>query len=683
MRATVFRRPIRPGADRNWTRVLQVARHATQVATLVCLLPPSFGAHAQPSASDAGGRSFETRCAVCHGGDGNGSDRAPSLLDFIAGNSDQHIAALIRAGVRAMPPHDIGDPEMAQLLAFLHQLRPPGGTVAAAPQRRTVPLDGGEPLQGKILDETNFNLALAADDGRIHLLERTADGYREPPVLPKADWPRYDGSFTSNRHSALDQINAANVRRLALQWMFAVDGAPRLEATPVVVDGIMYVTAVNAVFALDARSGRQLWAYRRPRTQGLLGEAAGGANRGVGIGGGRVVALTDNAHLIALDAGSGRLIWDVAMTDWPESQYSASAAPLVIGKHVVTGVAGGEEGARGFVASYDLEDGRREWQFWTIPKPGERLSDTWVGHALEHGCGATWMSGSYDPDLDLVYWAVGNPCPDFNGAERKGSNLYTDSVLALKPDSGALQWYFQFTPHDTHDYDAAEPLVLVDDVHAGRPRRLLVQANRNGFFFVLDRTDGKFLSATPFVSKVTWASGYTQAGAPIPRSDGEPTPEGNLACPAAGTNWMSASYDPRLQLFYFSVSDRCGITRLRPEPFEMGKRYFNGTGSAVPGGTRSVRALDIRSGRTVWDYEQVGTGRSSSGTLSTQGGLVFFGEDSGVFTALDARTGKPLWHFSANNQYRASPMTYMVGGKQFVCIASAAGYLAFALADPD
>jgi alcohol dehydrogenase (cytochrome c) len=278
-------------------------------------------------------------------------------------------------------------------------------------------------------------------------------------------------------------------------------------------------------------------------------------------------------------------------------------------------------------------------------------------------------------------WEI--PAPISTARERKGRNLYTDSVLALEPGSGTLKWYFQFTPHDTHDYDAAEPLVLVDDFQGDHPRHLLVQANRNGFFFVLDRTTGKFLSATPYVGKVTWASGYTQAGAPIMRPDAEPTPDGNLVCPAAGTNWMSASYDPLLQLFYFSVTDRCGITKLRPAPFEMGKRYFNGTGSTVPGGTRSVRALDIRSGRTVWDYVQIGTGRSASGTLSTQGGLVFFGEDSGVFSALDARTGKPLWHFPANNMFRASPMTYMVGGKQFVCIATAAGFLAFGLADQD
>jgi alcohol dehydrogenase (cytochrome c) len=678
MHATVFRRLIRRAAK------------LSTPAALVALWSLACGAFAQQSAQQSlqqsvqltapeeGRRSFETRCAVCHGGDGNGSERAPSLLDFVAHNSDEQIAALVRAGRRAMPAHDIDAAEMIPLLAFLHTLQPPAGTAAPERQRRALVLDTGETLQGKLLDETNFNVALATDDGKIHLIERDGAGYREPSILPKADWPRYDGSFTSNRHSELEQINTANVEHLSLRWLFAIPGAPRLEATPVVVNGIMYVTAVNAVYALDARNGRPLWTYQRPRTPGLLGEAAGGANRGVGIGGGRVVMMTDNAHLIALDAASGLLVWDVAMTDWPASQYSASGAPLIVGEHVVTGVAGGEEGARGFVASYRLDTGVREWQFWTIPKPGEKLAETWVGDALEHGCGATWMSGSYDPELDLVYWAVGNPCPDFNGAGRKGRNLYTDSVVALKPNSGELKWYFQFTPHDTHDYDAAEPLLLVDDSYGGRLRHLLVQANRNGFFYVLDRTNGQFLSAKPFVSQVTWATGYTPAGVPLLRVDSEPTPDGNPVCPAAATNWMSASYDPKLRLFYVSATDRCNITRLRPAPFEMGKRYFNGTNSAGPEGERSVRALDLESGKTVWDYVQVGAGHSSSGTLST-GGLIFFGEDSGLFTALDAKTGKPVWHFSANNMFRASPMTYMVGGKQFVCIASAGGFYAFAL----
>jgi alcohol dehydrogenase (cytochrome c) len=683
MRETVFRKrtgiatkgpPIR-------ARGFAQFRAAPLAGSLACLLLFTLGADAQPSSASTGEPSFETRCAVCHGGDGKGSDRAPGLIDFVAGHPDGQIASLVREGIRGMPSHNIADPEMADLLEFLHTLQRAAGTGAQAMQPRTVILDTGVVLVGRVLNETNFNLQLATADGKIHLLALDHEVYREPSLLPKSDWPRYDGSFTSNRNSPLDQINTSNVQHLSLQWMFPVPGAPRLEATPIVVDGVMYVTAVNTVFAIDARSGRQLWVYRRPRTPGLLGEAAGGANRGVGIGAGHIVLMTDNAHLIALDMSSGKLQWDVAMTDWPESQYSASGAPLVIGNRVITGVAGGEEGARGFVASYDIATGKRDWQFWTIPKPGEKLSETWVGNALEHGCGATWMSGSYDPNLDLVYWAVGNPCPDFNGAQRRGSNLYTDSVLALQPETGELKWYFQFTPHDTHDFDAAEPLVLVDEFYRGRARNLLVQADRNGFFFVLDRANGKLLSATPFVSKVTWASGYTKEGKPIMRSEVEPTAAGNLICPAQGTNWMSASYSTLLKLFYFSATDRCGTAKLIPAPFEMGKRFFNGAGSATQSGTRSVRALDIQSGKTVWDYVQVGAGRSASGTLSTDGGLVFFGEDSGVFSALDGRTGKPLWHFFANDTFRASPMTFMLGGKQYVCIATAAGYLAFGLPD--
>jgi alcohol dehydrogenase (cytochrome c) len=652
-------------------------------ATPLWLLLVTFAVGAQQP-PPGGANSFATRCAVCHGGDGNGSERAPSLLGYVAAHPDEQIAMLIRSGVRAMPAHDIADPEMTGLLAFLHSLRAPGA--AQALERRSVGLASGETLVGNVLNETRFNLQLATDDGRIHLLTRDGDAYREPSLLPKQDWPRYDGSLTASRNSVLDQINPSNVKNLRMAWMLPVPGAPRLEATPVVLDGIMYVTAANTVIALDAATGRQIWQYKRPQTPGLLGEAAGGANRGVGIAGNHVFMMTDNAHLLALERSTGKLLWDVPMTDWPRSQYSASGAPLVVGEHVYAGVAGGEEGARGFLASYNAETGAREWQFWTIPKPGDtgKIASTWVGSALEHGCGATWLSGSYDADLDTLYWAVGNPCPDFNGADRKGDNLYTDSVIALDPRTGTLKWYFQFTPHDTHDYDSVEPLLLVDEPFGGRPRKLLVQANRNGFFFVLDRTNGELLLAKPFVSKVTWASGYTHDGRPILKSDFEPTPDGNLVCPAAGTNWMSSAYNAQLKMFYFAATDRCSITKLIPAPFEMGKRYFNGTGSAAPQagtGTHSIRALDIQTGNTIWDYPQVGNGRSASGTLSTDGGLVFFGEDSGLFTALDAKTGKPLWHFAVNDNFRASPMTYMVGGKQYVCIAAAAGFVSFALPD--
>jgi alcohol dehydrogenase (cytochrome c) len=648
---------------------------------LLCFLVFASAAKAQQSTQGPGARSFNTRCAVCHGGDGNGNERAPSILKFVSSNSDEQIAALIRMGVRAMPPHQIDDSEMKDLLGFVHTLGPaiPAGT----PQERqgTAKMADGRILQGAVLNETNFDMQMATPDGKVHLLIREGETYRENSLLPKMDWPRYDGSYSSNRNSSLAQINTTNVGHLALKWMFPVPDAPRLESTPIVIDGIMYVTAVNAAYALDATTGRQLWVYRRPATPGLLGEAAGGANRGCAIAGERLFMVTDNAHLIALNKTNGKLLWDIAMTDWPKSQYSATGAPLIVGDLVITGVAGGEEGARGFVAAYRISTGERAWQFWTIPKPGEPLSETWIGSALEHGCGATWMSGSYDPDLNLLYWSVGNPCPDYNGQDRQGDNLYTDSVLALQPETGELKWHFQFTPHDTHDWDADEPLMLIDATFEAKPRRLLVQANRNGFFYVLDRTNGEFLLAKPFVKNGTWASGYTQNGKPILLPNSDPTPEGTLVCPGSASNWMSASYNPSLKLFFFSASEICVISRLTPAPFEMSKRFFNGTTSRVPNGTRSIRALDIETGNIVWDYPQTVGGMDFTGVLSTDGGLVFIGEDSGVFTALDGRTGKPLWHWPANELFRASPMTYMVGGKQYICIAGPAGFLAFGLPD--
>jgi len=647
---------------------------------LLCFLLFGTAADAQNTAGP-GAQSFDTRCAVCHGGDGNGNERAPGITSFVSSNSDEQIAALIRKGVRAMPPHQIADPEMKDLLAFIHTLASISAAVRPQERRGTAKMQDGRVLQGTILNETNFDMQMATPDGTLHLLVRDGETYRENSMLPKLDWPRYDGSYSSNRNSSLTQVDTTNVGRLTLKWMFPIPDAPRLESTPVVVDGIMYVTAVNAAYALDATTGRQLWKYSRPATPGLLGEASGGANRGVALAGDRLFMLTDNAHVLALNKNTGKLLWDVAMTDWPKSQYSATGVPLIIGDLVIAGVAGGEEGARGFIAAYHIATGQQAWRFWTIPKPGERLSETWIGNALEYGCGATWMSGSYDPDLDLLYWSVGNPCPDYNGHDRQGDNLYTDSVLAIKPETGELKWYFQFTPHDTHDWDADEPLILVDSLFGGKQRKLLVQANRNGFFFVLDRTDGEFLLGKPFVANGNWASGYTKDGKPILLPNVDPTPGGILVCPGSGTNWMSAAYNPSLNLFFFSASEICVSSRLIPAPFEMGKRFFNGATTRIPGGARSIRALDIETGNTVWSYPQTAGGADFTGILSTDGGIVFFAEDSGILTALDGKTGKPLWHWPANELFRASPMTYMVGGKQYITIAGPAGFLSFGLPD--
>ena len=495
------------------------------------------------------------------------------------------------------------------------------------------------------------------------------------------NWTSYNGSDNGNRYSTLEQINTANVKRLVPKWIFPVPGAPRLEATPVVMDGIMYVTASNEAYALDATSGRRIWQYHEPRTNGILGEAAGGAQRGVAVSGDRVFMVTDGARLLALNRWNGQKIWDVQMGDYRKDNVSATGAPLVVGDLVVAGVAGGEEGVRGFVDAYRVSDGVRAWRFWTIPKRGEKLAETWIGNALEHGCGASWMTGSYDPVLDLIYWGIGNPCPDYNGDERKGDNLYTDSVVALNAKTGELKWYFQFTPHDTHDWDADEPILLIDEPWQGRPRKLVVQANRNGFFFVLDRTNGELLLATPFV-KVNWATGYGKDGRPILVPDfNESSHEGTLTCPRAGANWPSASYSPISKLFFVTAAETCAIVKKVDGPFQPGERYFGGNATGVPGGRGYIRALDVHTGNKVWEYAPAGTGGGSSGTLATAGELVFIGESSGLFTALDARTGKPLWSFPANQAWRASPMTYMAGGKQFVVLAGPGGFFSFGLAD--
>ncbi len=476
--------------------------------------------------------------------------------------------------------------------------------------------------------------------------------------------------------------------RLALRWFFPISDVRFVEGTPAVADGILYLTSVNQVYALDAASGREIWRYIRPRSEGLMGDAAIGLNRGVSIAGNRLFTVTDDAHLIALDRFTGELLWDTEMAD-SSDHYGGTAAPLAVGDLVIAGVSGGDTGMRGFLDAYDASTGKRAWRFWTIPAPGEPQSQTWGDNpkTLERGCGATWLTGSYDPELNLLYWPVGNPCPDMNGDVRPGDNLYTDSVLALKPKTGELQWHFQFTPHDTHDWDAEEPLLLIDQTFQGRPRKLLVQANRNGFLYVLDRTSGEFLLGEPFAHQ-TWAKGIDAAGRPIVHPESTPTVEGSLTCPAirGATNWMSTAYHPGTKLFYMLVHESCNIYSKEPEhqPWQRDRGYMGGSFRLAPGtaNQKFIRALDIQTGKLVWEYPQTGTRQTYSGVLSTAGGLVFFGEDSGAFAALDATTGKLLWHLQLNQDWKASPMTYMVGGRQYVVIGGLSGFWAFALPEP-
>ena len=488
--------------------------------------------------------------------------------------------------------------------------------------------------------------------------------------------------MSGNRYSTLDSINTSNVAGLAPRWMFPVGSAKRLEGTPVVVDGIMYVTTANQAYALDARTGHQVWQYARPLTKGVIGDAAGGINRGVALLGDRLFMVTDNAHLISLNRITGALIWDVEMADYHE-HYGATSAPLVVKDLVISGTSGGDEGARGFIDAYRADTGERAWRVWTMPKPGDPLASTWVGRAIEHGCAAAWLTGSYDPEPDLVYWTAGNPCPDYNGDERRGDNLYSDSVLAMEPATGKIRWHFQYTPHDLHDWDAVQTPVLVDADFRGKPRNLLLQANRNGFFYVLDRTSGEFLLGEPFIKKLTWASRIGSDGRPVLLPGAEPVAQGTKVCPSVvgATNWMSTAFHPGTGLFYVMTLESCGVYTKSGAWWVRGESFYGGTTLRAPGETQHkfLRAIDIQSGKIAWEYPQSGRGETWGGLLATAGGLVFFCDDSGEFAAADATTGKPLWHFNAGAAWHASPMTYSVDGRQFVAVAVGGGIVAFSL----
>jgi len=414
----------------------------------------------------------------------------------------------------------------------------------------------------------------------------------------------------------------------------------------------------------------------------LSGDAAGGINRGVAILGDRVFMVTDNAHLLALHRLTGSLLWEVVMAD-SHVNYGATSAPLIVNDLVISGTSGGDEGIRGFVAAYKASTGERVWRFWTVPRPGEPLSETWAGKALVHGCTAAWLTGTYDAGTNQLFWTTGNPCPDYNGDERGGDNLYSDSVLSLDPATGKLRWYFQYTPHDVHDWDSAQTAMLVDAPFEGKPRKLLLHANRNGFFYVLDRTNGKFLRATPFVQKLNWATGIASDGRPIVNHDADPTPQGARACPAVdgATNWFSNAYNPATGLFYLMALEKCNIYTKSDAVWTAGESYYGGETRDVPGEQpqKFLRAINLETGKIAWEIPQTGNAQSWGGVLSTAGGVVLFCEDSGAFAAADARSGKLLWHFQTSDLWKASPMTYMAGGKQYVAVAAGSHILAFSL----
>ena len=667
--------------------------------SVFCLVP---GVRAQSTGA------YEMRCASCHGPDMTGAKgpAAPSILVYVRYHVDKEITDIIRKGHHGVPA-DLSEEELRQIIAQMRKLAGtnpamatggytgsrgagPPPAVFPAPEPRpaapgigntaptTIKMADGQLRTGILLGQSLSSATLLeAGNAKFTLLSRDGDVYREKPIAPKRDWLFYDGDYTGNRYSTLDQISHANVQRLAPAWMFPMPGT-QPQATPVVVDGIMYVTGWNQLFALDATTGRTLWSYQEPRHSGIISEAGIGVNRGATIVGDRVFMVTDHAHVLAFNRFTGERLWTVEMGSYLES-YSATSPPLPVGDLLVVGVAGGEEGARGFIDAYRAGTGERAWRFYTIPKRGEKGSETWIGQALEHGCGATWMPGSYDPELDLIYWAIGNPCPDFAGEERRGDNLYTSSVVALTAKTGELKWYYQFSPHDTHDWDAVQPLVLADEVWEGKPRKLLFHGDRNGIFYVLDRVNGQVLRTGNLSTKVTWVKGFAPDGKPIVDPGSIATPEGIAACPGGGggANFHAVSYNPVTRLFYVRVSDSCAIYTSHPDPLGVsGNRWFGrGTPSekarqalaVLQKGYTSgvfIRALDPFNVRKVWDLPNPG-GRP--GILSTSTGLVFLGGDGGLLV-LDGKSGKVLHSINLGNITSAAPMTYMVGGRQYIAL---------------
>ncbi len=496
---------------------------------------------------------------------------------------------------------------------------------------------------------------------------------------PAAGWLTYAGDYAGRRHSPLTQINRTNVASLIPSWVYHVDGAAHLEATPLVYDGIMYVTNSNEVHALDARTGRRIWMYRDEQAK------RSDVNRGAAILGDSIFFVTSDAHLVALNRRTGGALWDRRYAD-PDRGAFATMAPLVVKDRVLVGVSGGDTGVRGFVAAFSAAAGEELWRFWTVPAKGEPGAETWGELGPEWGGAATWLNGTYDPDLNTLYWTTGNPWPDFYGGARRGDNLYSDSIVALDADTGKLKWYFQFTPHDTHDWDAQAWPVLLDAEYAGRPRKLLAEANRNGFFYVLDRTNGEFLRATPYVERLNWARGIGARGRPLENPGMEPSPHGTRVCPSVrgATNWMSPSYNPQTGLLYVPTLEQCDTytsSAKTPEPM----KNFAGTGgesiSSEPG-RFYLRAIDPRTGARRWEYPMTGRGDMWAGTVSTAGGLVFFGDDDGQLVAVDAATGQDLWHGSLGQNITASPITFLADGRQYVTIAAATDVFTFALFAP-
>jgi alcohol dehydrogenase (cytochrome c) len=519
--------------------------------------------------------------------------------------------------------------------------------------------------------------------------ERLLNARQEPQ-----NWLTYSGDYNGQRHSPLTDITTDNAKNLELQWVFQARSLEKFEATPLVVDGIMYtVQAPNDIVAIDAVTGKVFWIYQY-RPSASARPCCGRVNRGVAIHGDTLYMATIDAHLVAIDTKNGGLIWNIPVAS-AEAGYALTVSPLVIKDKVVVGTAGGEYGIRGFIAAYDVKTGKEAWRFYTIPGPGEPGHETWPADsdAWKHGGASIWTTGSYDPETNLTYWGIGNPGPDWNGDVRMGDNLYSDSVVALDADTGKLKWHYQFSPHDDFDYDSTQVPVLANMEWLGRPRKVMLFANRNGFFYVLDRTNGQFLLGKPFV-EVTWASGIDETGRPVKVPGTAPTREGVLVYPGVqgGTNWYSPSYSPRTGLFYIPTwASYSSVFIKMPVKYEEGKSFTGGMPrSAVPSlraaqvnnrkeeeGYGAVRAVDPKTGERKWEFKMSDV--TDGGILTTASDVLFSGGRDGYFFALDARNGNLLWKANVGGPVACGPISFSVNGRQYVSVAAGNALFTYAV----
>jgi alcohol dehydrogenase (cytochrome c) len=599
----------------------------------------------------AGARIFHDRCSGCHGNDGSGGSVGPSLTRsaYNHGDSDLAIYQVLRDGIpgTAMPPARLSSPELMQVAAYVKMLQ------------AQLPADY-EPSR----------LAINVSSERL----QAAGKYT-------GEWLTYSGSYNGWRHTSLAELTPANVARLRARLIKQFDiSQQNIEATPLVVDGTIFIAPdAGHVLALNAKTGDLIWQYKRPIPAGLSLEN-GPVNRGLAVSGATIFFGSLDGYLVAINAADGNVMWETLVAD-RSIDYSITGAPLAVNHSVIVGVSGGEFGIRGFLAAYDVSTGQQQWKFYSIPGPGDIGHETWENDAWRTGGGGTWVTGSYDQSTDLLYWGVGNPSPAYSGDVRPGDNLFTASVIALHASSGKLAWYFQFTPHDEHDWDAAQTPILTDLSIKGVVRKVICWPNRNGFYYVLDRLTGEFLTGVPFVD-IDWAAGLTSAGRPILVDAAKVSAAGRRTKPGIGAvNWQNAAFDEERGTIFIPATESSSVftkspadqVQKKPHGFFIGSSW-----SQIEPPARLVVALDPAIGSRKWEYREPIAGRDYSGLLATGGGLVF-GASGGNLFALDADSGRELFKQSLGGATMSPPISFTIDGEQVIAVAAGRALFVFGL----